>query len=105
MLENVLINRKVFYFCSIFSIGMFLYGFILIGVDGTRMDDDGLSLFEANILEASLLIIGGVSIFLVLVSAIFHAFKHDRNKWVLMIIFIWPLSFVYGALINTKYVE
>jgi hypothetical protein len=84
---------------------MFLYVFILIGVDDPRMDDGGLSLFEANILEASLLIIGGVSIFLVLVSAIFHAFKHDRNKWVLMIIFIWPLSFVYGALINTKYVE
>ena len=103
MLKRILLNRKLFAICSTLTVIAFSYAFTLS--DDPRLIDGGLTFDEAYWWELLLIFLGLISIFAVLFSSLGHALKYDRNKWFVMILLIWPLAYIYGILINSKYIE
>ena len=103
MIQKLIINRRTFIFLLALILVMFIY---LIYLNTTNDPRHEFMLFNNVKWWENLIILPGfISIFIVLFASISHAFKYQRYKWVIMLIFIWPLSLLYSILLNTKYVK
>ena len=100
MTEKIILNRKLFGLCTVIFITTFVFIFFLFG--DPRMADGNLEFYEALWWEIVLIMMGVISILLVWTSSIRYSIKHGHSKWTILVMLIWPLSFLYGFLINTK---
>ena len=103
MLESFITDKGKFVGCGLLVVVAFSYIFAIL--NDPRMADGVLSGEDAYWWEIVLIVSGITSVFLVRGAAISQAVKRRRFKWVVMIFLIWPLSLLYGFLVNTKYVE
>ena len=81
---------------AIVAIAAFGY-FIALSITGDpRFDDGALYFEEAAWWELILIVALLLSVFSIWFSAMHHAFSKGRTKIVLLILFVWPFSFIYG---------
>jgi protein-S-isoprenylcysteine O-methyltransferase Ste14 len=99
-----LIERsKIVYICTFIAVVMFGYfmGYLIFSSD-PRMSNNSLEVEEAYLWEIILLAIGLISTFTIFLSSLSHSFKTKRMRWRTLIIFIFPLSFVYAWIHGRK---
>lgn len=89
-------KRQFVYLATIGSISMWAY---FIGLDLTenpRMLDHQLTHDEMYWWEFLITIQGLFLTFAILVSSVRHSFKNFKKYWGVLMLLIWPLSFVYA---------
>lgn len=103
MIEKIIHNRKVLLVCAISTIIAFSYSYIVSG--DPRLLDGNIASGKYHWWEVVLLVLGLMSAFLVWGSSMNDALKNNRYKWFFLTLLIWPLSYLYAILINTKFIE
>jgi hypothetical protein len=94
-MQRLISNRKYAYSFMSLIVLCFGYAFSLVLFDDLRMIDSALTYEEAYWWEILLVIFGLVSIFILWISSIQHAWNKGRKTWVVLILFVWPLSLIY----------
>ena len=97
-------KSKVVYTCSSLT-GVMLAYFVgyLINSNNPRMADHALGIDEAYWWEVLILLLGVFSMVVILISSLSHSYKTKRMKWRKLMIYMFPLAFVYAWKYGRKY--
>lgn len=79
----------------------YFMGYLIFSSD-PRMSNHALEVEKAYLWEIILLVVGLLSTFVILLSSLSHSLKIKRMKWRTLMIFIFPLSFVYAWIHGRK---
>ena len=88
---------KFVYAAAAITVAAFAY-FVYMSLGGdSRFADGALDMSEATWGELALIFAMLLSVFLTWLSAIWHALRSGQPKLALLIVFVWPASFVYAV--------
>jgi hypothetical protein len=89
-------KRNFVHFSTIGAILAWSYLIALDGIGDSRIIDARLTGGEMYWWEFIITGQAALLIFITAFSSMRHAFKSNRNKWGLVIILAWPLSYIYA---------
>jgi len=92
----MLSNLKAIIVFNFFSVVLFAYFFSLEPFGDPRLKDHALGWGEMYVFEYPIAVIGLVSTFAIIFSSVINAWSKSSKFISLVILFIWPLAFVYS---------